>query len=63
MYLANEDSPYVIQGLDALFWSLVKSELDNTSETVQKHFEDLRYECSRVLRRVVESIPEPDLDD
>ena len=63
VYLANEDSPYVIQGLDALFWSLVKSELDNTSETVQKHFEDLRYECSRVLRRVVESIPEPDLDD
>ena len=42
VYLANEDSPYVIQGLDALFWSLVKSEMDNTSETVQKHFEDLR---------------------
>ena len=63
VYLANEDSPYVIQGLDALFWSLVKSEMDCTNEVVKRHFEDLRFECSKVLRTVVDSIPDPDLDD
>jgi hypothetical protein len=49
--------------MDSLLWALVEAELGATAEGTQKHFRELRYEVSRILRALVEDMPEPDLGD
>jgi len=61
VYLPNLSSGVTIQGMDSLLWSLAEAELGTISETTQKHFKELRFEVSRILRALVEDLPEPDL--
>lgn len=51
-----------VKGMDFLLWSLGEAELSATSESTQKHFKELRYEVSRLLRVFVEDLPEPEID-
>lgn len=51
-----------VKGMDFLLWSLGEAELSATSEPTQKHFKELRYEVSRLLRIFVEDLPEPEPD-
>ena len=62
VYVPNLSSGVTIQGMDSLLWSLAESELGTISETTKKHFKELRFEVSRLLRALVEDLPEPDLD-
>jgi hypothetical protein len=48
--------------MDALLWALGAAELSSTSSTTQKHFEEMRFELSRTLRKLVEDLPEPEID-
>jgi hypothetical protein len=61
VYLPNRKSGVVIQGLDSLMWALCAAELGTVSDATKRHFEELRFEVSRLLRRLVEDLPEPDL--
>ena len=54
---ANQISP--VQGLDSLLWALCSAELANVNEENKRNFEEMRYEVSRVLRRLVDDLPEP----
>lgn len=63
VYLPNildRDVPVgTIQGMDALLWALAIAELRTVNDQTKEHFNELRYEVSRILRKLVESLPEP----
>lgn len=62
VYVPNLASGVTIQGMDSLLWSLAEAELGTISENTLKHFKELRFEVSRILRALVEDLPEPDLE-
>lgn len=62
VYLPNRGNPLAIQGLDMVFWALAITEANCTIPEYQKQFREFRYEVSRTLREVVESLPEPKID-
>jgi len=63
VYIPNLSSGVTIQGMDSLLWALSEAELGTISEESKYHLKELRYEVSRILRRLVEDFPEPDLDE
>ena len=63
VYVPNLNQSVTVQGMDSLFWALCVAELSTTSGTTNQAFKDLRFEVSRILRTLVENLPEPDLDD
>lgn len=63
VYVPNLSRNVTIQGMDALLWALGAAELSSTSPSTQRHFEEMRYELSRILRKLVEDLPEPEMND
>ncbi|HHL3493506.1 TPA: ATP-binding protein [Legionella pneumophila] len=63
VYVPNLSSDVTIQGMDSLLWALIEAELGTINEATKTHFEELRFEVSRLLRKLVEDLPEPDLDE
>ena len=63
VYLANKNNPIAIQGLDMVLWSLAITEANCTIPEYQKQFREFRFEVSRTLRELVESLPEPKVDE
>ena len=62
VYVPNYSSDVTIQGMDALLWALVEAEFATINAATKRYFEELRYEVSRLLRKLLEDLPEPDLD-
>jgi hypothetical protein len=44
-------------------WALAEAEIGATTDTTRKHFKELRFEISRLLRNLVEDLPEPDMSE
>jgi len=63
VYLPNINEEVTIQGLDSLLWALCEAELGTVNESTKSYFGELRYEVSKILRRLVTELPEPDLGD
>ena len=63
VYVPNLSSDVTVQGMDSLLWALVEAELGTINEATKTHFEELRFEVSRLLRKLVEDLPEPDLKE
>jgi hypothetical protein len=63
VYLPNKSNPIAIQGLDIILWSLAITEANCTIPEYMKQFREFRFEVSRTLRELVDSLPEPKLDD
>ncbi|MBS0173269.1 MAG: ATP-binding protein [Nitrospira sp.] len=63
VYMPNRKSGVTVQGLDSLMWGLCAAELGNVSESNQRNFEEMRYEVSKILRRLVDDLPDPPEDD
>lgn len=63
VYVPNLSSGVTIQGMDSLLWALSEAELGSTTEGTKKHFRELRYEVGKLLRDLVEDLPEPDLSE
>ena len=59
VYVPNHNDSVTIQGLDSLLWALCVAELSATSDNYSDLFNDMRFEVSRILRRLVEGLPEP----
>lgn len=62
VYVPNMKSSVTIQGMDSLLWALSVAELSATTDQTAENFSDMRFEMSRILRKLVESLPEPVLD-
>lgn len=58
VYLPNKDSGVTIQGLDSLLWALCAAELGCISDETKRKFEEMRFEVSRLLRQLVEDMPD-----
>lgn len=62
VYVPNLSSGVTIQGMDSLLWALCAAELGTVNEVSKRHFAELRFEVSRLLRALVADLPEPDLE-
>jgi hypothetical protein len=63
VYLPNKANSIAIQGLDIILWSLAITEANCTIPDYKKQFREFRFEVSRTLRELVESLPEHKYDD
>jgi len=63
VYLPNKGNSIAIQGLDIVLWSLAITEANCTIPEYKKQFREFRFEVSRTLRELVESLPEPKYDE
>lgn len=61
VYVPNFSQSVTVQGLDSLMWALCIAELSATTDKTADTFKDMRYEVSRILRKLVEGLPEPEL--
>ncbi len=62
VYAPNLDDSVTVQGMDSLLWALCVAELSATTDRTAENFSDMRFELSRILRKLVESLPEPVTD-
>ena len=62
VYVPNLNQSVTVQGIDSLLWALCVAELNATSDKTKDAFGDMRYEVTRILRKLVESLPEPRID-
>jgi hypothetical protein len=63
VYVPNLSSGVTVQGMDSLLWALCEAELGTINESTKYHLKELRYEVSRILRRLVEDLPDPEIGD
>jgi hypothetical protein len=63
VYIPNLKSGVTIQGMDSLIWALCSAELSTINQNTLTHFEELRFELSRILRRLVADLPDPNMSD
>ncbi len=63
VYVPNLASGVLVQGMDSLMWALAIAQLSTSTDATWDYFEDLRYEVSRILGKLVATLPEPDLPD
>ncbi|ENY82806.1 ATP-binding protein [Sphingopyxis sp. MC1] len=63
VYVPNFNRSVTMQGMDSLLWALSVGELSTMrGDKTQDLFKDLRYEVSRILEKLVEGLPEPELE-
>lgn len=58
IYLPNLNRSVTVQGMDSLFWALVVAEYSTIDATTINYFREMRFEISKILRTLVESLPE-----
>ena len=63
VYVPNMSRSVTVQGMDSLLWALCVAELSATTDKTAESFTDMRYEVTRILRKLVESFPEPDSNE
>lgn len=59
-YLAQHT---VVEGLDYLLWALAEAENSTCSQSSIENYEDMRHKVSRTLKKLVEDLPDPDLEE
>lgn len=62
VYVPNLNTSVTVEGMDSLLWAPCVAELSATTDKTAENFSDMRFEVSRVLRKLVESLPEPATD-
>jgi hypothetical protein len=63
VYVPNFRQSVIMQGMDSLLWALSVAELSSTTDKTAESFKDMRFEVSRILRKLVEGLPEPDVSN
>jgi hypothetical protein len=59
VYVPNLARSVTVQGMDSLLWSLCVAELTTIDDATANHFKDMRFEVSKILRSLVDGLPEP----
>ena len=62
VYVPNLKSGVTVQGMDSLLWALCAAEFGTVNELTKNYFLEMRFEVSKLLRRLVEDLPDPDED-
>jgi hypothetical protein len=63
IYQRASASGYAVEGMDLLLWAFSVAEQNNTSPELESIFEDIRWEISTNLRRLLREVPMPDETD
>lgn len=63
VYVPNRSTGVTVQALDSLLWALATAEFRATEDSTKEIFEDIRFDVSRALRKLVEDLPEPDIEE
>ena len=63
VYAPNLGNSTLIVGMDALLWALAEAEMATYNDTVREQYEDMRMEVSKILRKLVKDLPDPDIED
>lgn len=63
VYIPNRNRSVTMQGLDSLMWALCVAELTTVQDSTASMFQDMRYEVSRILEKLVETLPEPESNE
>jgi len=53
----------VVTGMDALLWALAESELVTYNDKTKEIYEDIRYQVSKALKKLVADLPEPTTEE
>ena len=62
VYVPNLSEGVVVQGMDSLLWAFVEAELGTINEATKDHFENMKIEVSRLLRKLVKDLPDPEIE-
>jgi hypothetical protein len=63
VYLPNKNDGVVVQGVDSLLWALCEAEMSTVNDKTQRYFRELRFEVSRILRNIIDELPEGEIED
>ncbi len=63
VYVPNLRHGVTVQGMDSLMWAMCAAELSTINDDTKRHFNELRFEVSRLLRRLVADLPDPEADN
>ncbi len=61
IYAPNLGDSTLIVGMDALLWSLGEAELSTYNEKTREQYENMRIVVSRILKQLVDDLPDPNL--
>lgn len=50
----------MVEGLDDLLWALAEAENTTCSPSSIENYEDMRFTVSRILKRLVADLPDPE---
>lgn len=50
----------MVTGMDALLWALAEAELCTVNDQTREHYEDMRVQVSRFLKKLVADLPDPE---
>ena len=63
VYAPVLDNHVLVTGMDALLWALSEAEMGTYNEDTKEQYEDMRIQVSRILKKLVNDLPDPDVDD
>jgi Histidine kinase-, DNA gyrase B-, and HSP90-like ATPase len=63
VYVPNLNKSVLVQGMDSLMWSLAVAEWSAYHDQTMEHFKDMRFELSKILSKLVEGLPDPELNE
>ena len=61
IYFPVLDQSVLVTGMDALLWAMAETELNLYNDVTKDLYEDMRYQVSRALKKLVADLPEPDV--
>jgi len=62
IYFPVLEQNVMVTGMDALLWALAEAELSTFNNETKDHYEDMRIQVSRFLKRLIADLPDPDTD-
>ena len=62
IYFPVLEQSVMVTGMDALLWAMAETELSLYNDATKDLYEDIRYQVSRSLKRLVADLPDPELD-
>lgn len=63
IYAPVLDNQVLVTGMDALLWALAEAELSTYNEDTKEQYYDMRVQVSRIIKRLINDLPEPNFED